>query len=307
MKRFFILICLITIFSTFGWSQETFVLTETMTATLDDDGVLTISTTSEAEEMPGFGIFIDHPTTPWYDFNDDILSVVIDEGVTSIGNWAFNDCKNLSSVSISNTVVLIESSAFSESGLTSLVIPGSVIRIQEGAFYNCTALLSVTIPNSVDQLGDVVFGGCIGLQDVTVEWMIPYFQFEPTGGAIFQDVNTKEVTLRVPTDTKALYKEAPIWKEFGTIVEYDPTGNETIKGITDSAYARLQASSANGVLHISGLQQGESFTVYNMYGQLLYKGTATSTEVQVATRSQGVHIVVATDGLSSRSAKVTLK
>ena len=109
--------------------------------------------------------------------------------VTSIGNWAFNDCKNLTSVSISNTVVLIELSAFSESGLTSLVIPGSVMRIEEGTFYNCTALSSVTIPNSVDRLGDLVFGGCIGLQDVTVEWMIPYFQFEPTGGAIFQDVN----------------------------------------------------------------------------------------------------------------------
>ena len=82
------------------------------------------------------------------------------------------------------------------------------------------------ITNSVTTLETYVFADCTGLKDVTVEWSTPLTIFDSDN--IFIDVNTSAATLHVPMDTEALYGVAPVWKEFGTIVEYDYTANANI-------------------------------------------------------------------------------
>jgi hypothetical protein len=104
---------------------------------------------------------------PWFSYN--IKTLVIQQGVTSIGEAAFVFCTDLISVSIPNSVTTIGNSAFSNcSGLTSISIPNSVTTIENSAFSNCSGLTSISIPNSVTTIGSWAFSGCSGLTSVTI-------------------------------------------------------------------------------------------------------------------------------------------
>lgn len=83
------------------------------------------------------------------------------EGVTSIGNYAFQDCSSLTLITIPNSVTSIAYQAFTGcSSLTSIVIPNSVTEIGWGAFEDCSSLTSITIPNSVTIIEDDTFQNC---------------------------------------------------------------------------------------------------------------------------------------------------
>jgi len=127
---------------------------------------------------------------PWYDYREEIHTVIIGSGVTSIGSHAFfNDYTSLTSVTIPSSVTSIGGYAFFETPwLQSLgelpvvngiliayqgsggnvTIPSSVTSISEYAFSSCTNLTSVTIPNSVTSIGDNVFFYCVNLISVTI-------------------------------------------------------------------------------------------------------------------------------------------
>jgi hypothetical protein len=91
----------------------------------------------------------------------NLTSVTIGNSVTSIGNLAFFSCKSLASVTIGNKVNIIANSAFGScTSLTSITIPNSVISIGDAAFANCANLANVTIGNSVTSIGGGAFGGC---------------------------------------------------------------------------------------------------------------------------------------------------
>lgn len=106
---------------------------------------------------------------PWNDYKDDIKSVVINNGVTSIGNDTFVGCKNLTSVSIPETVTQIGNTAFRDcTNLPSIVIPGSVTSIGYYAFYGCTGLKVIEIPYGVTTISNYAFANCTGLTTVAI-------------------------------------------------------------------------------------------------------------------------------------------
>ena len=134
---------------------------ENVTWTLDSSGLLIIS---------GAGPMGDYEngTSPWYEWYRDITKAIIDDGVTSIGDWTFAWCSRLTSVTIGNSVTSIGDWAFSGCGLTSVTIPNSVSSIGDLAFQICISLTSVTIPDSVTHIEDGAFSDCTRLASIEV-------------------------------------------------------------------------------------------------------------------------------------------
>ena len=100
--------------------------------------------------------------------NSNITSVVIPEGVTSIGSSAFEGCDLLASVTIPEGVTSIDVYAFNYcDNLKSIIIPGSV-KVWEYAFYGCTGLESVEIKEGAEKVGEYAFGNCTALTSVTI-------------------------------------------------------------------------------------------------------------------------------------------
>ena len=185
-----------------------------------------------------FGSFSFGPAHRLYLNGSEVTDLVIPNGVTSIGNFAFESCSGLTSIIIPNSVTSIGDCAFRGcSSLTSIEIPNSVTSIGHTAFYKCTKLTFITIPNSVTSIGDCTFEYCSGLKSVTIPnsvtsigssafrncsgltsvtceaTSVPSIEYD-----VFSNVPQSRATLYVPASALKAYKTSPYWNEFGTIV-----------------------------------------------------------------------------------------
>jgi len=98
-----------------------------------------------------------------------IKKAYIGNGVTSIGGYAFYNCRKCTNIIIPDSATSIGSGAFYNcSSLTSITIPDSVTSIGEAAFDYCSSLTSVTIGNSVTSIGSSAFWGCSSLKSITI-------------------------------------------------------------------------------------------------------------------------------------------
>jgi len=123
---------------------------------LDDEGTLTISGKGD---MPDYSVISEYDEdtvidTPWFNKSYLIERVVINDGITSIGDYSFCLCENLKSVKISDSVKEIGNSAFSNCyDIKEITIPDGVVSIGDFAFFYCK-YVSITIPDSVTIIGD---------------------------------------------------------------------------------------------------------------------------------------------------------
>ena len=153
-----------------------------LTWTLDSEGLLTISGTGAMKEY-------DRYKAPWR--YQGIRSAIIDNGVTSIGGYAFCGCEVLASVTIPNSVTSIGTCAFEYcSSLTSVTIPDSVTRICDYAFDGCKALTSVTIPDSVTRIYRGPFSDCSSLTGIWVSKGNRYYSSDASGVLFSKDKTT---------------------------------------------------------------------------------------------------------------------
>ena len=127
---------------------------DNLTWTLDEEGTLTISGTGEKYS------FIYADASPWYTLRPKIKRGVISNGVTAVGNEAFDGCENLTSVEIANSVTTIGEGAFYKcTSLGEISIPNSVTVIKRNAFYGCGQLSNIEITDSVVKIGSFAFNG----------------------------------------------------------------------------------------------------------------------------------------------------
>ena len=147
---------------------------------------------------------------PWYELGSLLTEVVIEEGVASIGGFAFNGCSGLTSVAIPSSVTSIGASAFSVcSGLTSVTIPSGVTSIGQSAFHACSGLTSVTIPSSVTSIGASAFYNCSKLGSVLVMASDP-----PTCESGVFDRVAAGFVIRVPSESVGKYNSAKGWRAY---------------------------------------------------------------------------------------------
>ena len=135
-----------------------------VTWTLTSDGVMTISGTGAMANYSSF-----KPKVPWDSYKASITSVVIESGVTRIGEFAFNQCTSLASVTIPTGVTSIGNYAFQNcSTLEEITLPAGVMTLGNSVFQNCSKLSSVTLPDLMTSIGQNAFYGCIALETITL-------------------------------------------------------------------------------------------------------------------------------------------
>lgn len=151
-----------------------------------------------------------------YSGSVDIPSTVSYSGViynvTSIEQWAFQQC----------------------SDLTSVTIPNSVTSIGVWAFYECRSLTSVTIGSGIKELYYETFHGCSSLTSVTVCQALPLKIEKNT----FDEDTYKAATLYVPTGRSVFFQENSIWGKFSSIVEKDMADIYVSSSPFDNLYSK---------------------------------------------------------------------
>lgn len=130
---------------------------------------------------------------PWRSFRDQITSVVVSPGVTSIGNLAFTRFSKLIHVDIADSVVSIGEGVFSEcSSLTNITVPQSVTYIGVNAFDSCTNLSSITLStNNITSIRSHTFSGCSKLSSIVIPDGVTSIQ----SGAFFNCTKLTSITI----------------------------------------------------------------------------------------------------------------
>ena len=108
----------------------------------------------------------DYAIGPWGK-RKDVKTLVIEEGITSVGKYAFIELSGLQQVSLPDTLTVIKSFAFCEcEALEEIRIPEGVTSIEYAAFSGCGSLTNVALPDSLRTFGSEVFDNCTSLREI---------------------------------------------------------------------------------------------------------------------------------------------
>ena len=204
--------------------------------------------------IPAMVSFID--TTAFY--GCDPSSIVVDAGNATYDSR--DNCnaiirtaskvliKGCSSTIVPGDIRRVVSEAFAGSKIRKVTLPESTESVGDYAFANCVDLESVEILSGKCVLGKEVFRGCTGLRSIRVSWSRPPF----ISRDIFKGMSLPQCTLYVPKGTAAMYMSAPVWIEFGNIIE--------VEGPSDICYLTLRQGEGGVAKQTIGTGQCYGFT-----------------------------------------------
>lgn len=146
------------------------------------------------------------PDSPWYQYADEIYTVIFEEGITDVGAYTFYGFDNLTEVIFPESMSLIDGYSFSYcKNLRTVTIPGHIDQTGIRAFYACTALESVTFEKGIRCIGPSSFGFCANLTDISL----------PEGLEVIDDgafaYCFKLITINIPNGTQSLVRNAFRW------------------------------------------------------------------------------------------------
>ena len=159
-----------------------------VTWTLDVEGSLTVSGSGEMQ----------FSTCPWADYKDNIKTVTIEQGVTSIASSAFSSCSNLTKATLSSTVTHIGYAAFAGSiNFSEINLPDSITAIDSYAFTN-SGLKNVTLPANLTKASSNLFAGCRSLEYVYIPDSVTTFESSVFAGSSITSVRLPENMTTIP-------------------------------------------------------------------------------------------------------------
>ena len=130
--------------------------------TLYEDGSLILRGSGDMPDYVSGG-------APWAADADQVTAVYLDSRITSVGDYAFQNCSSAIFVDYGYSVTSVGKYAFSGcTSITALPLPKTVKTIEEGAFYGCSSISNVVLPNAVTTIGAKAFQGCSSIEKVTV-------------------------------------------------------------------------------------------------------------------------------------------
>lgn len=183
-------ICFVSLFSVKAYAEESGTCGEDLTWTLDDEGTLTISGEDGWMDNYNYDEEDYEEETPWALWCNEIKSLNIEEGVRSIGDYAFYSCSELNSISLPDSLWTIGNYAFYGCySLKEISIPSEVFSIGDSVFKNCYDLTDIYMfdNDSLEYIGDSAFAGCESLTSIYIPESV-----ENIGKYAFDDCSSLE-------------------------------------------------------------------------------------------------------------------
>lgn len=119
--------------------------------------------------ISGTGVMADYSSDNKAPWGTSITSVILEEGVANVGDFAFNGCLYLTNVTLPESIVSIGAQCFAWcQSLSTITLPDSIETIERAAFYQCIDLVSINIPRRVIVVEDYLFAFCYDLTSITI-------------------------------------------------------------------------------------------------------------------------------------------
>ena len=135
--------------------------------------------------------------------SDSIVSLVIKNGITGIGAWVFDECKNLESINMPDSVTEIGEGAFYQcTALEKVVLSSALTVVPRHAFTGCEKLESICIPDSVTEIGEWAFCNCTAMEKVVFSESLATIRRMAFGGC------SKISSISLPDSVKVIEGEA---------------------------------------------------------------------------------------------------
>ncbi len=183
------------IFSTTANAATSGTCGKSLTWTLDDEGILTISGTGAMKHYDS------GEEVPWYSSRANIKEIIIEAGATNVGSYAFSDCVSLINVTLPDGIKSINYYSFYNcSALESIAIPDTVKIIGSYGFKNCTTLKTVIIGanSNLEAVYEGAFSGCVMLSSITLPSCVEDIEEE-----VFQDCSSL-MSITIPASIRIL-------------------------------------------------------------------------------------------------------
>ena len=222
---------------------------------LNDDGILTISGTGDMPRYNIYGTMHSNPTHPeWYGVANSIRHVVIEEGVSSISNYAFYGCDNLNTISIPSTVEYFYASTSLSFAFIDVATDNPFFSSIDGVLFNKSQTVLILYPSKKQDKSYIIpdgvtfaeysnssgycafsFANCIYLTSITIpnsttnindnfwncteltEIIIHQATPQTIYNNTFYGVNKDKCTLFVPAGYEEAYRAVEGWKDFVNI------------------------------------------------------------------------------------------